>query len=160
MRYPELAPFFRNPDHMDVKVVEGDVSLREFAASMIGYQPGWMTFLYHVRGVFVRFLGMKQDGVPKPMRVQPEDLPLTPGSAVAFFTTRASKEDTYWFGDVGDKHLNATLGVVVEPLANGLRRFHVITLVHYRHWTGPVYFNVIRPFHHLVVGQMARAGVA
>ena len=33
-----------------------------------------------------------------------------------------------------------------------------LTVVHYKHWTGPVYFNVIRPFHHLVVRQMARAG--
>ncbi|MGE6761631.1 DUF2867 domain-containing protein [Corallococcus interemptor] len=29
---------------------------------------------------------------------------------------------------------------------------------HYRNWAGPVYFNVIRPFHHLVVARMARHG--
>jgi hypothetical protein len=32
-------------------------------------------------------------------------------------------------------------------------------VVHYKHWTGPVYFNLIRPFHHLVVSRMARAGL-
>jgi hypothetical protein len=38
------------------------------------------------------------------------------------------------------------------------RRFHVVTIVHYNNLAGPVYFNVIRPFHHLVVKQMARRG--
>jgi len=28
--------------------------------------------------------------------------------------------------------------------------------VHYRSWAGPVYFNTIRPFHHIVVGSMMK----
>jgi hypothetical protein len=47
---------------------------------------------------------------------------------------------------------------VAEPLANDLIRYYIVTIVHYLHWTGPVYFNLIRPFHHLVVARMARAG--
>jgi hypothetical protein len=47
---------------------------------------------------------------------------------------------------------------VAEPVANGLIRYYIVTIVHYLHWTGPVYFNLIRPFHHLVVARMARAG--
>jgi len=43
-------------------------------------------------------------------------------------------------------------------VANGLIRYYIVTIVHYLHWTGPVYFNLIRPFHHLVVARMARAG--
>jgi len=35
----------------------------------------------------------------------------------------------------------------------------VVTVVRYHAWNGPVYFNMIRPFHHLVVGRMAAAGV-
>jgi hypothetical protein len=34
----------------------------------------------------------------------------------------------------------------------------VVTIVHYKHWTGRLYFNVIRPVHHFVVSGMARAG--
>ena len=58
-----------------------------------------------------------------------------------------------------DTHLTAALVVVAHPLNFGRRRFEVITVVHYHRWTGPVYFNVIRPFHHLVVGSMIHAGV-
>lgn len=61
--------------------------------------------------------------------------------------------------EVIDDHLTAHLGVASEPLAGGMTRFHVLTIVHYHNWAGPVYFNVIRPFHHLVVGGMAQAGV-
>ncbi|MCP4674680.1 MAG: DUF2867 domain-containing protein [Deltaproteobacteria bacterium] len=31
--------------------------------------------------------------------------------------------------------------------------------VKYHHWTGPVYFNVIRSFHHFVVWAMVRTAV-
>ncbi|XXF76233.1 DUF2867 domain-containing protein [Myxococcaceae bacterium GXIMD 01537] len=42
------------------------------------------------------------------------------------------------------------------PVKGQRRRFHVATIVRYRRWAGPVYFNVIRPFHHLVVRGMLR----
>ncbi|MBC7815075.1 MAG: DUF2867 domain-containing protein, partial [Burkholderiales bacterium] len=58
-----------------------------------------------------------------------------------------------------DSHLSAMLGVAVEPLSGDQKRFHVVTVVYYHNWAGPLYFNVIRPFHHLVVSSMARAGV-
>jgi hypothetical protein len=37
-----------------------------------------------------------------------------------------------------DKHLKAYFGVLAEPLDRETRRFYVITVVHYKHWTGPV----------------------
>ncbi|MEV4094105.1 DUF2867 domain-containing protein [Streptosporangium saharense] len=52
----------------------------------------------------------------------------------------------------------------VRPRSQGAAPFTVVeadpdryvaVVVHYHRWTGPVYFTVIRPFHHLV----ARAGV-
>jgi hypothetical protein len=158
LQITELQPIFHDADHIDVKTVEGRVSLRVFIASMMAYQPEWVTFLYRIRAVFVRLLGMKQEGIPKARRIEPADVPMLPGQRAAFFKVRAAKEDTYWVVEIKDTHLNAVLGVVVEPLPTS-NRFRVFTVVHYHTWQGPVYFNVIRPFHHLVVGGMARAGV-
>ncbi|MCY1016680.1 DUF2867 domain-containing protein [Pyxidicoccus sp. MSG2] len=158
-RLPEvLRPFAQGADHVDVKTVESEATLREFLAGLMSYQPAWVTALYGVRAVFVRLLGMRQHGLPRPQHLRPEDIPMTPGSAAAFFTVRHAEEEHVWVVAVADKHLEATLAVVVEPEPTGgpRRRFHVVTLVHYRNWAGPVYFNVIRPFHHLVVGGMAR----
>jgi hypothetical protein len=73
---------------------------------------------------------------------------------------RTAKEDIYWVSEAPeDKHLKAYFGVVAEKLSGRRTRFHVFTSVKYLHWTGPVYFNLIRPFHHLVVSSMMRNGV-
>jgi len=126
---------------------------------MFSYYPGWVQHLYRIRWGFVRLLGMKQEGIPQLMQMQAEDVPLTPGEKAAFFTVKMAADGRYWVAGITESHLTAYLGVVVEPLPVG-SRFHVLTIVHYRKWTGPLYFNVIRPFHHLVVGKMAKAGAA
>jgi hypothetical protein len=153
-----LKPVLKNANHIDVKTVEGTITLREFVASMFNYQPGWVTFLYGVRAVFVAFLGMHQEGIPRRLNLNANDLRLLPGAVLGFFTIRLAKENEYIVAEIKDKHLDALLGVAVEPLQNEVKRFHVFTIVHYNNWAGPVYFNMIRPFHHLVVGAMVKAG--
>jgi hypothetical protein len=158
-RVPEVLSLLEGADHVDVKVVTGTVSMRAFIAEMFGYQPAWMTGLYRVRGVFVRFLGLRQARPPRAPRLSSTTVPMQPGERVSFFTVRLAQDEFYWVAEADDSHLKAALGVVVEPLQNGRRHFYVLTVVHYHTWAGPVYFNVIRPFHHLVVGRMAAAGV-
>lgn len=153
-----VLPFLEGADHVDEKTVDSNVPLREFIAGAFGYQPDWVTFLYRVRLVVVRFLGMKQEGIPHAMRVSPERVPFTAGKAMSFFTVAAASEGEYWIVSVNDQHLKAALGIVVEPLDASRLRYHLLTIVHYHNWAGPVYFNLIRPFHHLVVRGMARAG--
>jgi hypothetical protein len=157
--FPQFESVLKDADHVDVKTVEGEVTLRQFIAAMISYQPSWVTFLYRVRAVFVRLLGMKQEHIPLAPVMRPEEVPMMRGSKAAFFTVNRAEEERYWLAEVKDQHLNAALGVIAEPLENGRSRFKVITIVHYNNWAGPVYFNLIRPFHHLVVGSMARAGI-
>ena len=154
---PEIAPILRDADHIDVKVATSTKSMREFAAELLNYQPDWITFLYLIRAVLVRFLGMRQKGMPRRPHYLPEDVPLMAGQRAAIFTVSEAQDERYWVGSVRDDHLNASLSIVVEPLQDNLKRFYVITSVHYNNWKGPFYFNVIRPFHHLVVGSMVRA---
>ena len=155
---PELQPLLANADHIDVKTVLGDGDLRTFIAAFLNYSPVWLKSLFVVRAVFVRFLGMRQGHIGSDKRLTPERVPMQIGKRVAFFTVCMADEDHYWFAENSDKHLKGTLGVIVEPLAGQQKRFHVITIVHYHNWAGPVYFQVIKPFHHLVVARMAQAG--
>lgn len=155
----ELKPILEGADHIDVKTVEGDVPLNRFISSMLGFMPWWLKILYGLRAPLVRLLGMKQEGFPSPPETKPEDVPFTKGEKAFVFTVAIAEKERFWFGEAGDKHLNSHLGCVVEPLEGERSRFHVATVVHYRNWAGPVYFNIIRPFHHIVVGSMARAGV-
>ncbi|MCB8929187.1 MAG: DUF2867 domain-containing protein [Ardenticatenaceae bacterium] len=154
---PNLPKLLETADHVDVKTITGDVALRQFIAGMLTYSPGWLKFLYGVRWFFVRLLGMKQEGVPGGLNVKPENVSFVTGAPAGFFTVQMAEEGRYWFAAASEAHLTAHLGVVMET--GQTNRFHVLTIVHYHRWTGPVYFNVIRPFHHIVVRQMMKAGV-
>ena len=149
----ELHEWLGAADHVDVKTVTSDVPLRAFTAGLLGYQPAWVTALYGVRRVFVRLLGMKQGGIPKAPSYTAETLPVTPGEKAGFFAVHRASEVS-WSCGIDDSHLWAGLAVVRDGA-----QLHVVTVVRYKNWAGPVYFNVIRPFHHLVVGAMIGAAV-
>lgn len=154
---PQLPELIETADHVDIKMIEGNVSLRHFIAGMLSYSPGWLKFLYSIRWFFVRLLGMRQQGVPGGLNMKPEDVSFVSGAPATFFRVKMAEEGKFWFAGVTESHLTAHLGVIVEP--GQPNRFHVLTIVHYHRWTGPVYFNVIRRFHHIVVRQMMKAAV-
>ncbi|MEM7799971.1 MAG: DUF2867 domain-containing protein [Chloroflexota bacterium] len=157
---PEIQPFLKNADHIDVKEIDGEIDMRSFIANCFGYMPGWMRFLYRIRWVFVRLLGMTQEGIPQPGTPDPEKVSFTPGEKQAFFTVQAAEENRFWLAGATEPHLTANLGIVREPLSETRSRYYLLTIVHYHKWTGPLYFNVIRPFHHIAVNRMMVAGIA
>jgi len=154
---PAVLHYAQNAHHIDVKTFTGDCTLREFIAGMFSYYPVWMKILYRIRWGFVRVLGMKQDGIPQMPKLSPQDVSFTKGDKQAFFTVVDAQEDSYWIASASESHLTAYLGMIAEPMAGQVKKFHVVTIVHHHRWTGHVYFNVIRPFHHVVVHQMGQA---
>jgi len=150
---PELQGLLADADHVDVKTVESPAALPEFVAAAMSWQPFWMKGLFAARAVFARLLRLNDPDVPPASKLRPEDIPFTPGGKVHFFTVTAGAEDRYLVMEAADSHLTGYLAVVADP-----GRFRVATIVKYHRWTGPFYFNVIRPFHHLVVRGMAGAG--
>jgi hypothetical protein len=154
-------PFIDQSDFVDIKAFEGCVSLRQFIASMLSYYPPWLLFLYRLRKHLAAILGLAHHPEPEKLpNLHPPDVSFTAGTNVTFFKVRRAKEDKYWISETPqDKHLKAYFGVATEPTSDSINRFYVVTTVYYKHWTGPVYFNFIRPFHHFVVFQMARAGL-
>lgn len=154
-------PYTEKADFTDVKVYEGGVTLRQFIASMLSHYPPWLLLLYRLRKTLAGILGLVNHLEPDKLpNLQQTDVSFTPGTSVTFFEVRSAKEDTYWISETPhDKHLKAYFGVAVEPVTHAKNRFFVVTTVYYKHWTGPVYFNLIRPFHHLVVSRMAHAGL-
>jgi hypothetical protein len=158
---PDIAQLIKGSDYIDVKTVEGQTSLRQFIAAMLSYYPWWILFLYRIRAILVKLLGLYRHPAPETLpELTPEDVSFVAGASVTFFTVRKAKLKHYWIGQTPeDKHLRAYFCVAVEPMKDNRKRFHVATIVYYKHWTGPVYFNLIRPFHHLVVGRMMQAGI-
>lgn len=154
---PELRPLFQNADHIDIKTEPSPNRMRQFVANALSYNPAWLNFLYGIRYYFVRLLGMTQEGMPGPTALSEADVSMKAGDWVTFFQVHQAQEEKFWVAEATDKHLTAYLAVVVDDSA-AERLFHLATVVKYHHWTGPVYFNVIRPFHHIVVRSMMRAG--
>ena len=144
-----------NANHVDVKQVHSQAELREFVAGFVNYNPAWIRALYGIRAGFVRLLGMHQP----PMRfkeISPADVPMHAGASLSFFRVTAAGDD-HWIAAASDKHLVAHLGVIQTNTNTSDQTYYVLTVVHYKHWTGIIYFNVIRPFHHMVVRSMMQA---
>ena len=147
-------------DHVDIKTFESKTNLRGFVSAMLSYYPWWIIWLYRIRTLLVRLLGLEEHEAPDSApHISPEDLSFSTGDNATFFIVNKAEEDDFWLAETPeDKHLKAFLGIVQERVSDSENRFHVITIVYYQHWTGPVYFNLIRPFHHLVVARMGRHG--
>ena len=160
--FPDLELFFDDADYVDIKVIEGDKSLREFIAGMLSYYPWWIVLLYRIREIIVSLLGLVKHEKPEALpSLTAQDISHIPGDAVTFFIVRKAEENIYWVSETPeDKHLSAYFGVVKENLSSERSLFHVFTTIRYLHWTGPVYFNLIRPFHHLVVSRMMKAAIS
>ncbi len=172
IRQPEFARWLENADHVDVKTTTGpaSISLQDFVAGVFTYQPVWVHGLLAVRWAFVRLLGMRQEGIPPRSSPDPARVPITPGDTFEFLTVKQVTPDRVWIGGADDKHLSFDVIAAVEPLddpgatnpaaQDRLQcRFYLATVVRYNHWTGPLYFNVIRPFHHLIVWLAVRQAV-
>ncbi|WP_113700621.1 DUF2867 domain-containing protein [Nonomuraea lactucae] len=155
---PELADLLSGADHVDVKTAESRASLRQFVAGAMSWQPGWVRGLFRARAVLARMLRLRHPQVTVGGRLRAEEISFTPGDRIAFFTVVAAAEDRYLVLEAADTHLTGLLAVVTGPAPDGRSRFEVVTVVKYHRWTGPLYFNLIRPFHHLIVSAMTRAG--
>lgn len=152
-RIDALDAYLEGADHVDVRSGEGIITMREFAAGIMSYQPGWMRALWSVRVWLLKILGQGDHEVPAMSTLTADTLPVEPGQKASFFTVADSDGETFWVATGEESHLGVALGVVVESPEDGdaLKEFHLITVVKYRNWAGPWYFNIIRPFHHLVV---------
>jgi hypothetical protein len=157
-QFPVLEKYLEGANHVDVKTVEGALTMREFIARFLSYNPGWVKFLYTVRGVVAKILGLDHSDEEGPP-LSADTLSVTPGEDAAFFTVKESDGESYWIAGIEDTHLDALIAVIVEPLGEEINRFHTVTIVHYNNWIGPLYFNLIRPFHHLIVWRLAKWAV-
>ncbi|WDP91393.1 MAG: DUF2867 domain-containing protein [Desulfobacter sp.] len=159
--HKEFQIYFQNADHVDIKTIEGDIDLRRFISGMLSYHPWWLVFLYRVREILVGLLGLVRHEKPAALpKIAPEAVAFTPGENASFFIVHDAAEGRYWISETPeDKHLTAFIGVIAEKLRRDCTKFHVFTSVKFLHWTGPLYFNLIRPFHHLVVWRMMKASI-
>ncbi|MGM0931009.1 MAG: DUF2867 domain-containing protein [Actinomycetota bacterium] len=159
--YPELQRYSKSADHLDTVSAKTSLSLREGISNILSWQPIWLKALFVARGGLARLMRLEHPSGRTNRAPRPAEISLRPGGRLAFFTVSASKEDTYLVLTAEDTHLIAHLIVEVEPTGTEPKNnFQITTVVHYRRWTGPLYFNIIRPFHNIIMRRMITAALA
>ena len=110
-KFKELEKYFKNADFTDVKVFEGDTTLRRFNASILSYDPMWINKLYRIHKLVVRILGpVKHEAQEELPNLQPKEVSFTSGENATFFIVLCAKENLFWVSETpDDKHLKAYL---------------------------------------------------
>ena len=152
----ELAPLYEGADYIEEKTIKGDAGLEEFIVGMMR-KPSWLRLLYSLRKILVRPFGIRQEPSLEE-ELRPEDISYTPGDKCGVFNVTCGREGEYLAMHIDDPHLKGQVIMAAVPLPTGGKRFHVGTIVHFHNRFGPIYFRLILPFHHLVVGAMMRQG--
>lgn len=152
----EIRTLFEAADYIGIKTVDAEISLERFLVKIFSYRPTLIRTLYRLRAPLVRLLGFKQDTLPDLDEWIPEEFPMLACGTVWFFTVQRVRKDWFWIaGCPRDRHLDADMAVVARPLNGRRKRFYLVTVVRYKHWTGPLYFNLIRLFNLYLVNRMA-----
>ncbi|HWD80291.1 MAG TPA: DUF2867 domain-containing protein [Kribbella sp.] len=152
----ELDDLIPVVDEIDVKTARGDVTLREFTANALSHTPFWVKGLFAVRMAVAAVLRLETTGVPDSRGMRPETVSFTPGEKDAFFTVMRGEEDHYLLLKVTDNHLIGYLAFITDNEKPAT--FKVVTLVQFLRPAGRFYYNLIRPFHHVIMLSMCRAG--
>lgn len=152
---PQIYKISSDADHIHSCGFESRRDMNDFLIRLMSYKPGWLTLLYKVRGVLAGLMGLKHDEfINHGLKVS--DYDFNRGGQVDFFTSVDFEENKLWIGEAEDKHLIAYIGVVRDSVENSQHLYRVFTIVRYKNWLGPVYFNLIKPFSHLVVYFMGK----
>ena len=161
LEHSSLKPYLESCDHWDVKTVSGSVTLRQFVSNIMSYNPKWLMFLFKIREVVAKVLRLKDMKLKgPPPKLSPENVSFEKGDMAGFFEVVAGKNHDFWIAKApDDKHLDAFIAIVCKEKDLEQTQFHLLTIVNYKHWTGPVYFNMIRPFHHVIVKMLTKAGI-
>ena len=152
----ELDDLIPVMDEIDVKTARGDVTLREFVAGALSHSPLWVKGLFAIRIAVATVLRLETATVPDSRKLRPETVSFTPGEKDAFFTVLRGEEDRYLLLKISDNHLIGYLAFITDNERPA--KFQVVTLVQFLRPAGRFYYNLIRPFHHVVLLSMCRAG--
>ena len=107
--------------------------------------PGWLAFLFKLRNLLVRPFGLKTGEGPSREKLEEA---LNNGESCGFMSVAERTADETIVA-LDDKHLVAYMSIYIEG-----GEVFASTVVKYHNKLGVVYFNLIRPFHILVVKNL------
>lgn len=113
--------------------------------------PKWVSFLFRIRNSIVKLIGLEAD---KTNKEELEKCIRENKSYKIFSVVSKSQNETVL--KLSDKHLDAYMSIFIANQDNNFQTLYSITVVHFHNRLGYVYFNIIRPFHAIVVKSMLK----
>ncbi|WP_027183081.1 DUF2867 domain-containing protein [Desulfovibrio inopinatus] len=153
---PLVTMLSQDTDYVDWKSVCGRMPLDRFVVSLLQYRPVWLQSMYAFRAIVAGILGIRLPTMTGTF--SRSHAPMTPGEQLGPFRVVEAAYDSYWIGKTEDKNLIAHI-VVVASQQQTDTRFDVGTFVTFLRPTGRLYFQIVRPFHHLVLTTAMAAAV-
>ena len=108
---PELEKVIKLADHTDTHSGCSNSTLEAFTAGVMSYAPAWMIFLFKIRGILVKLLGLHQPELKEIPNFSEDALPVKPGTHVGFFEVYFYQQDQCWVSKIDDKHLSAYIAI-------------------------------------------------
>ncbi|WP_418409652.1 DUF2867 domain-containing protein [Alistipes sp.] len=123
------------------------VSPNELMAAFWTTMPAWLNVLFKIRDLLVRPFGLKTGTADNREELQEA---LLKGKDYGLMSAVAHSADESVIS-LDDKHLKAYFSIYIEG-----RDVYITTLVQFHNKLGVAYFNLIRPFHKIVVKNIFR----
>jgi hypothetical protein len=121
--------------------------------------PAWVQCLFRLRDILVKPFGLK--GADDNYNYfQQKFTEMVRTSETYKQMSIPAKNENETILQMADKHLTAELSCHIENIIDNKLKISIITLVHYHNVFGKIYFNVIKPFHRIIVKTIMKRSVA
>lgn len=141
-------------DHMDAYAIGirgNQHSIDYLTAVVFTSFPGWARLLFNLRNLLVKPFGLATGRLPDPGDIDKSIVFRTGERAVLF--TVVDRSDTEILMAEDDRHLYFRFSVLADDQTDG-RSIWLTTLVQFHNRLGWWYFNLIKPFHGMIVRSM------
>jgi hypothetical protein len=128
------------------------LSVDYLCARLFGALPWWVGSLMALRNLLVSGFGLKTELGDQPPPLTRE-IRFEPGARDCFFTVIDRTDEELVMAE-SDKHLDFRVSVRKEDGPDGVTVVELTTVVWYNNWLGPIYFNVVKPFHRVLLRSM------
>lgn len=122
--------------------------------------PNWIGWLFQLRNRLVTVFGLKTGNREEDWQVLLDNFTCEPGQNMGLFKVYERHAQEVILGE-DDKHLNFRVSLFqTQPAALQPQKLSIATTVKFNHWSGRLYFFLIKPFHKAIVKRMLRSTVA
>jgi hypothetical protein len=121
--------------------------------------PVWVRLLFWLRDILVKPLGLKGSDRTDHSTFKKNFTRMVKTSGSYKMINILAKSDNETVIQLTDKHLTAELSCCAENITDEYMKIKIITLVHYHNVSGKIYFNIIKPFHIIILKTVLKRSV-